>query len=98
MPETKKKNSYSRQFKLQAARMAVEQGFSYSEVAEKLGASSWSVRQWVNKFRTEGLLPPADQHVPQAEELKTLRKENAQLKMEVQILKKAAAYFAKESL
>jgi transposase len=43
-------------------------------------------------------LPSADQPVPEAEELKRLRKELKQLQMENEILKKAAAYFAKDSL
>ena len=94
----KKGSHFSRQFKLQAGGMAVEQGFSYSEVAKKLGISSRSVCNWVKSFRAEGVFPPADQPVPQAEEMKAIRKENARLKMENQILKKAAAYFARESL
>ena len=89
---------YSREFQLQAAKLIVEQGYSYREAAERLGASAWSIRQWVQKFRASRELPPADQPVPEAEELKRLRKENQQLLLENEILKKAAAYFAKESL
>jgi len=92
------KKSYSREFKLQASRLVVEQGYSYNEAARKLGATSWSIREWVKKFRGTGELPPAGQVVPEAEELKRLRKENLNLKVENEILKKAAAYFAKESL
>jgi transposase-like protein len=89
---------YNREFKLQAARLVVELGYTYAKTAEQLGTTVFSVRNWVQKFRQEGIFPPVDQPVPQADELKTLRKELAQLKMENQILKKAAAYFAKESL
>jgi transposase-like protein len=52
----------------------------------------------VRKFRAAGKLPPASQPVAEAEELKDLRKDNRRLRMENEILKKAAAYFAKESL
>jgi transposase len=52
----------------------------------------------VNAFRASGHLPPKGQVVPMAEELKALRKQMAQLRLENEILKKAAAYFAKESL
>ena len=44
------------------------------------------------------MLPGKDEPVPEAEELKRLRRENADLRVENEILKKAAAYFAKESL
>ena len=89
---------YSREFRLQAARLVVEGGYSYARAAGRLGATEWSVRQWVKKFRESGDLPSAAEPVPQAEELKSLRKELSELRMENEILKKAAAYFAKESL
>ena len=89
---------YSREFRLQAAKLVVEGGYSYDKAAGRLGTTGWSVRHWVKKFRESGDLPAADEPVPQAEELKRLRKELAELRMENDILKKAAAYFAKESL
>ena len=92
------RKKYSREFKLQAARLVVERGHTYREVAERLGANAWSVRDWVSKFRAEGALPGKDEPVPEAEELKSLRRENADLRVENEILKKAAAYFAKECL
>ena len=51
-----------------------------------------------SNYRQTGELPPQGQTQPKADELRQLRKENAQLRMENDILKKAAAYFAKESL
>lgn len=89
---------YDENFKLQAARLVVEQGYSLTEAAQRLGVSTWSIRQWIMKFRASGDLPPKGQPVPDAEELGHLRKENKQLRLENEILKKAAAYFAKESL
>lgn len=93
-----KRKHYENEFKLQAARLVVEQGYSYREAADRLGATSWSIRQWVQKFRATGDLPPVGQVVPEAEELRQLRKDNKRLKMENEILKKATAYFARESL
>lgn len=93
-----KRKRYDREFKLQASRLVVEQGYSYREAGESLGTTSWSIRQWVKKFRETGELPPADQPVPEAEELRRLRKENKKLMIDNEILRKAAAYFAKESL
>jgi len=89
---------YSKEFKLQAARLVAEQGYSYKQAAQRLGTSSWSIRNWVQKFRQTGELPSQSETQPKADELRELRKENARLKMENDILKKAAAYFAKESL
>ena len=93
-----KYRKYSKEFKLQAARLVTEQGYSYGQAAKRLGATSWSIRNWVQKFRQTGELPSKSETQPRADELRELRKENARLKMENDILKKAAAYFAKESL
>ena len=89
---------YNKEFKLQAARLVTEQGYSLRDAAERLGVSAWSIRYWIKKFQQSADLPPENQTQPAADELKQLRKENARLKMENDILKKAAAYFAKESL
>ena len=93
-----KYRKYSKDFKLQAARLVAEQGYSYEQAAKRLGATGWSIRNWVRKFRQTGELPAQSETQPKADELRQLRKENARLKMENDILKKAAAYFAKESL
>ena len=89
---------YAEEFRLQAARLVVEHGYSYREASEKLGVHGWSIRQWVKRFRESGQLPSKDHPVAAAEELKAARKEILRLRMENEILKKAAAYFAKESL
>jgi len=91
---------YERSFKLQAARLVVDHGYTFREAGERLGVSSWSVRSWVKQFRASGELSAAesDSSPPVAEELKTLREENRKLRLENEILKKATAYFAKDSL
>lgn len=93
-----KYRKYDKEFKLQAAGLVALHGYSYREAGERLGVSAWSIRDWVRKFRESGELPPEDETEPKADQLKELRKENSRLKMENEILKKAAAYFAKESL
>ncbi len=93
-----KYRKYSKEFKLQAAKLVTEQGYSYQNAAKRLGTTTWSIRNWVQQFRQNGELPAQNQTQPKADELRQLRKELAQLKMENDILKKAAAYFAKESL
>ena len=93
-----KYRKYSNEFKLQAAKLVAEQGYSYGKAAKQLGTTSWSIRNWVQKFRQDGLLAAKSETQPKADELRQLRKQNAQLRMENDILKKTAAYFAKESL
>ena len=93
-----KYKKYSKDFKLQAAKLVTEQGYSYDIAAKRLGTTGWSIRNWVVKFRQTGELPSKNQTQPKADELRELRKELARLKMENDILKKAAAYFAKESM
>ena len=87
---------YTKEFRLQAARLVVEQGYSYVEVAQRLGPSAWSVREWVAKYRKTGELAAEGTAEATGDEIKQLRKENARLRMENDILKKAAAYFARE--
>jgi len=93
-----KYRKYSKEFKLQAAKLVTEQGYSYNQAAKRLGTTGFSIRNWVIKFRQSGDLPTQSETQPKADELRQLRKELAQLKMENDILKKAAAYFAKELL
>ena len=93
-----KRQRYSKEFKLEAARLVVEHGYTFKEAAKRLGATDWSIRQWVQKFRQAGQLPPDGTPQPEADELRRLRKENKRLQMENEILKKAAAYFAKDSI
>ena len=89
---------YSKEFKLQAVRLVAEHGYSYEQAAQRLGTTGWSIRNWVQKFRQTGELPSQSETQPKADEIREPRKENARLNMENEILKKAAAYFAKESL
>ena len=87
---------YEKDFKLQAAKLVTEHGYSYTEAGRRLGVTDWSIRMWVKAFRESGELPSVDSPAPIAEDLKALREENAKLRMENDILKKATAYFAKD--
>jgi len=89
---------YDREFQLEAARLVVEQGFSKSEVSRKLGVTTVSITRWIDRFRKNGELVCDGQVADEAEELRRLRKQVGKLQVENEILKKAAAYFAKESL
>ena len=94
-----KNKRYNQEFKLDAARLVVEHGYTFKEAAKRLGVTDWTIRQWVKNFRQGGQLPAAGSSPSEAaDELRRLRKENKRLQMETEILKKAAAYFARESL
>ncbi len=96
--EGTRQKRYTQEFRLQAAKLIVEGGVTYRQASQQLGVSDWALRCWVKAFRDSGHLPAQGQAVPLAEELKAARRELAQLRLENEILKKAAAYFAKESL
>jgi transposase len=89
---------YPKEFKLDAIRLVLEQGYSLKEAGDKLGISSWSVGNWIRQFRGTGELDGMMTKMSPGDELRELRKQNKRLRLEVEILKKAAAYFAKESL
>ena len=89
------RRKFTREFKVSAVRLVNEQGYSVPEAARSLGVDPASMRQWVEKFGPEAGPAPSGDGALQAE-LRELRKENARLLMEREILKKAAAFFAKE--
>lgn len=81
----------------EAARMVVEGGLSAEAVAKQLGMSDSSVHRYVALYRKEFSGGGEGLSSSEREELKRLRRDNAELRMERDILKKAAAYFAKNS-
>ena len=94
----RKRRAFSRAYKLAAVKKVVEQGLSCSEVARDLGISDTLLRKWRQVFEADGTLQAEVDDSPSVEaELKRLREENRQLKMERDILKKATAFFAKEN-
>ncbi len=91
------KQQYTAEFKEQAVKHA--QGVGIPTAAKELGLVEQTLRNWVKAARA-GRLNAADARPVTAEqmELSRLRAENARLKMHVEILKKATAYFAKDAL
>lgn len=88
------RRKYTREFKLSAVQLVNQRGYSITEAAKSLGVDPNCVRGWMEKFKNEeGVTPAGDGAM--AAELRRLRKENARLTEERDILKKAAAYFAR---
>jgi transposase len=87
---------YAPEFKDEAVKQVIDKGHSVVDVAKRLGVSESVLYHWVSKFKK------ADE--PQSSDLKAMQAEMAKLKAELRrtteerdILKKAAAYFAKQS-
>ena len=78
--------------------MVTEQWFNKSEVARKVGVDSTSIGNWVKAYQADGSVafPGNGRLKPQDEEIRRLKEENRQLKMERDFLKKTAVFFAKE--
>ncbi len=90
---------YPQELKQQAVAMAVEDGFGVTETARRLSIPMKTLANWVARYRQDKQGFASKPGVSEQDaELARLKKENAMLRMERDILKKAAAYFAKESL
>lgn len=92
------KQEYTAEFKEQAVKRADEVG-SIARAAEELGLVEQTLRNWVKAAKAGKLSPAgAKQITVEQMELSRLRAQVARLEMELEISKKAAAYFAKELL
>ena len=91
------RRKFTDEFKDEAVKLITEQGYSIAEAARNLGVNANLLGRWKKEKEnpTEEANGAGAMTAMQAE-LKRLRKENKQLKMEREILKKAAAFFAKE--
>jgi transposase len=96
--ETRKQ--YTKEFKLDAISLVLDQGITIAEAARSLGIRANMLGRWIKEnqldsngqaFRGNGKL------TPEQEEIRRLKIENKQLKLERQILKEAAVFFAKET-
>jgi transposase len=93
---TRKKNIYSPEFKTQAISLVREAKRPAAEVARELGINTNTLYNWLSSVSCS--LPKKVANNESADEIKRLKKALVQAEMERDILKKAAAYFAKETL
>ncbi len=92
----KTKPPYAPEFRAEAVRLVRSSGLTQSQVSRDLGVSTFTLRNWLRQTEIdagerEGLT------TDEREELRHLRKENRVLREEREILKKAAAFFARET-
>ena len=94
------RRKFTREFKLEAVKLVRERGVTLAQAARDLGVHGNVLRRWVREYAadTQRAFPGQGQMKPDQVELDRLRREVIKLKAERDILKKAAAYFAKESL
>ena len=93
------RRTYTREFKLEAVRLVRERGVSIAQAARDLGLHKNMLSLWVRRLSEdpEQAFPGAGRMKPEQLEIVQLKREVTKLKAERDILKKAAAYFAKES-
>jgi transposase len=84
---------YDEEFRREAVKLVIEGGVKARRAARDLGVSEPTLSKWISEARGKEPKPLSES---EREELKRLRKENSQLRMERDILKKATAYFAKD--
>jgi transposase len=92
---------YTAEFRASAVKQVIEGGRSITSVARSLEMSIKTLANWVYRARKGQTLVKRSPTAPTSDleaEVSRLRQENARLKVEKEILKKAAAYFARESL
>ena len=93
----KEQKRYAPEYKLEVCKQIASGGISVAEMSRESGVSENTLHIWMRRYRENKETPfvGSGKILPENEELVRLRKENKDLKEEVYILKKAAAYFAK---
>jgi transposase len=94
------RKNYSREYKREAVQLVTARGVSIAQAARDLDLHATVLRRWVHELGSSGseAFPGKGQMKPEDEEVRNLRREVAKLKAERDILKKAAAYFARDQL
>jgi transposase len=94
------RRKFTREFKVEAVKLIRERGVTVAQASRDLGVHGTVLRRWVQECAADApqAFPGQGQMKPEQAELARLRREVLKLKAERDILKKAAAYFAKEVL
>ena len=89
------RRQFTEEFKVGAVRLVLDEGQTVAAAARDLGLTESSLRNWVERARADRTKGKTGLTTAEREELARLRKENRELRTEREILKKAAAFFAK---
>src|ERR1700712_3107871 len=94
-----RRRKFSREYKVEAVKLVRERGVSAAQAARDLDVHENVLRKWIKEFAADPqhAFPGQGQGKPEQQEIERLRREVIRLKAERDILKKATAFFAKES-
>lgn len=94
---SKSRPSYEDSYKLEVAKIVVDQGLTKTQVCRDLSISDSAVTRWVKQYRSElnGQSGIGNPLTPEQQRIRALEIENRQLKEDISLLKKASAFFAK---
>ena len=94
------RRKFSREFKLEAVKLVRDRGVAVTQAARDLDLHENVLRKWVREAEADprSAFPGNGQMKPENQEIERLRRELARMKAERDILKKAAAYFARDSI
>jgi transposase len=97
-PGKRTRRKFSHEFKTETVRLVRDSGKSVGAIARELGLTETALRRWVQQSEVDsGRGAAGALTMGEREELAQLRRENKRLRLEREILKKATAFFAKES-
>lgn len=97
---TKKRKTFSPEFRLEAAGLVVDQGYTVKAACEAMGVRKSTMENWVRQLRQErrGQTPKASAMTPDQRRIQQLEKQLRRVEMEKEILKKATALLMSDSL
>lgn len=98
MEQERKRRRFTAEYKTEAVKRLIESGKGPQEVADELGVHANQLRTWRNEQRVAGSAEALARQKAEAAELARLRREVKRLEQENEILKRAAAFFAKEAI
>jgi transposase len=95
----RQRKTHSREFKQEAVALVVEHGYSYAAAGRSIGVSGALIGRWKRQLEdhASAAFPGKGQRTGEQQRIHDLETENRRLRMEKEVLKKAAAFFAKES-
>ena len=94
----KHRKHYEAAFKLEVARMVVDQGLRITQVVKDMGIGRTAVSRWIDQYRAEqlGKIGIGKPITAEQQRIRQLETENRQLRSDNELLKKASAFFARE--